>query len=65
MNHNRYKRDSHSKALVLARPDEIEKFLEKQRLEHSVNTLKDEIHTMRLQMQEILSNLHPTHRENR
>ena len=63
MNSNKYRRDPHSKALILNKSEDVDKFLEKQRLEQTVYTLKDEIHTLRLQMQEILSKI--TQRETR
>lgn len=58
MNSKRYKRDLYSNALVIADVEEIVMFAEKQKMERTIDELKDEIHNMKLQLQEILNNSH-------
>lgn len=58
MNPKRYKRDLYSNALVIADVEEIVMFAEKQKMERTIDELKDEIYNMKLQLQEILNNSH-------
>ena len=58
MNPKRYKRDLYSNALVIADVQEIVMFSEKQKMERTIDELKDEIYNMKLQLQEILNNSH-------
>lgn len=58
MNSKRYKRDLYSNALVIADVEEIVMFAEKQKMERTIDELKDEIYNMKLQLQEILNNSH-------
>jgi hypothetical protein len=58
MNPKRYKRDLYSNALVIADVQEVVMFSEKQKMERTIDELKDEIYNMKLQLQEILNNSH-------
>ena len=58
MNSKRYKRDLYSNALVIADVEEIVMFAEKQKMERTIDELKDEKYNMKLQLQEILNNSH-------
>ena len=63
MNPKRYKRDSYSKALVISNLEQVSEFAEKKKMERTIDVLKDEIHNMKSQMQEILNTIR-TSREN-
>ena len=65
MNSKRYKRDLYSNALVIADVEEIVMFAEKQKMERTIHELKDEIHNMKLQLQEILKNTQSRKRSNK
>lgn len=65
MNSKRYKRDLYSNALVIADVEEIVMFAEKQKMERTIDELKDEIHNMKLQLQEILKNTQSRKRSNK
>jgi|APGre2960657468_1045069.scaffolds.fasta_scaffold313427_2 hypothetical protein len=65
MNPKRYKRDLYSNALVIADVQEIVMFSEKQKMERTIDELKDEIHNMKLQLQEILNNTQSRKRSNK
>lgn len=55
MSHKRYRRDPYSKALVLAQPEEVKEFLEKQEMERTLSSLKEEIYNMKTQLQDMFS----------
>lgn len=63
MNPKRYKRDSYSKALVISNLEQVSEFAEKKKMERTIDVLKDEIHNMKSQMQEILNTIR-TSKEN-
>ena len=65
MNSKRYKRDLYSNALVIADVEEIVMFAEKQKMERTIDELKDEIYNMKLQLQEILKNTQSRKRSNK
>ena len=65
MNSKRYKRDLYSNALVIADVEEIVMFAEKQKMERTIDELKDEIYNMKLQLQEILKNTQSRKRINK
>ena len=64
MNPKRYKRDSYSKALVISNLEQVSEFAEKKKMERTIDVLKDEIHNMKSQMQEILNTIRTSQENN-